>query len=302
MDLGLSSTLRTAPALCLLLGLGACTSVAPPAPAPGEELLGLSAHHELLRFRAGAPQHILERRSINGLAPGDQLVGLDYRVARGVLFALARQRAAVHAGCLPAVQHTNAVGSPTRRSPRLHGPGLGFDFNPAADRIRVVTDAGAEPAPAPRHRRAGRRRPHPARRAARPRAALRLGRRMHAGRAPHLVAAGYTYHQRDDKLTTNYAIDAALGTLVLQGSREGAQPVVSPNTGQLRTVGPLGLGPLVDASFDISDVQQRRAAGGAHQPPGTHGAVPRGPGHRPRPSALGVVGDGAPLRGLAIVP
>ena len=29
MDLGLSSTLRTAPALCLLLGLGACTSVAP---------------------------------------------------------------------------------------------------------------------------------------------------------------------------------------------------------------------------------------------------------------------------------
>ena len=129
MDLGLSSTLRTAPALCLLLGLGACTSVAPPAPAPGEELLGLSAHHELLRFRAGAPQHILERRSINGLAPGDQLVGLDYRVARGVLFALAQSGRLYTLDA--ATGAANAVGAPDA-SPRLRGQAWGFDFNPAA--------------------------------------------------------------------------------------------------------------------------------------------------------------------------
>jgi hypothetical protein len=69
-----------------------------------------------------------------------------------------------------------------------------------------------------------------------------------------VVAAGYTYNAQNDKLTTNYAIDRRQGTLVLQGSREGTQPATSPNLGVLTTVGPLGLGPLADAAFDISDV------------------------------------------------
>lgn len=297
MDLGLSSTLRTAPALCLLLGLGACTSVAPPAPAPGEELLGLSAHHELLRFRAGAPQHILERRSINGLTPGDQLVGLDYRVARGVLFALAQSGRLYTLDA--ATGAANAVGAPDA-SPRLRGQAWGFDFNPAADRIRVVSDQGHNL------------RLHPdtgqqvdgdaTQPGVQPDPALRYAwGDMHAGRTPHIVAAGYTYNQRDDKLTTNYAIDAALGTLVLQGSREGTQPMVSPNTGQLRTVGSLGLGPLDDASFDIADVNNTAllaARTGAHAPTVLY-RVDLDTG---RARALGVVGDGAPLRGLAIVP
>jgi hypothetical protein len=46
----------------------------------------------------------------------------------------------------------------------------------------------------------------------------------------------------------------------MQGSREGETPVVSPNTGQLRTVGSLGLGPLTDASMDISDVNNTALA------------------------------------------
>ena len=91
------------------------------------------------------------------------------------------------------------------------------------------------------------------------------------------------------------------GVLVTQGSREGTQPVVSPNSGQLRTVGPLGLGPLTDVSFDIADVGNtaliavRTAADTQtrlHQVDLATGAT--------RP--LGVVGDGAPLVGLAIEP
>lgn len=296
LRMGRSGSLRAC-GLLLCLGLGACTSAAPPDRPLGEELLGLSAGQELLRFHAGAPQHILERRSISGLAHGEQLVGLDYRVARSVLFALADSGRLYTLDVSSGAAHP--VGSP-QALPRLHGPGLGFDFNPAADRIRVVTAQGQNL------------RLHPdtgqqvdgdaTQPGVQPDPALRYAwGDMHAGRTPHIVAAGYTYNQRDDKLTTNYAIDAALGTLVLQGSREGAQPVVSPNTGQLRTVGPLGLGPLVDASFDISDVRNAAllAARTSPQAPTVLYRVDLDTG---RASALGVVGDGAPLRGLAIVP
>ena len=124
---------------------------------------------------------------------------------------------------------------------------------------------------------------------------------VNARRRPDIAGAAYTYNPNDSKITTNYAIDRALGVLVMQGSREGTQPVVSPNAGQLRTVGPLGLGPLTDVSFDIADVGNtaliavRTAADTQtrlHQVDLATGAT--------RP--LGVVGDGAPLVGLAIEP
>jgi len=63
----------------------------------------------------------------------------------------------------------------------------------------------------------------------------------------------------------------------------------------------LGLGPLEDASFDIADVNNTAllaARTGAHAPTVLY-RVDLDTG---RARALGVVGDGAPLRGLAIVP
>jgi hypothetical protein len=75
-----------------------------------------------------------------------------------------------------------------------------------------------------------------------------------ASKTPQIVAAGYTYNKENEKLTTNFAIDAAAGALVRQGSVEGEQPVVSPNTGKLRTVGSLGVAGITDAHFDIADL------------------------------------------------
>jgi len=69
-----------------------------------------------------------------------------------------------------------------------------------------------------------------------------------------VVAAAYTYNKKDDKLTTNFAIDRNGGNLVTMGSAEGVQPVVSFNTGQLFTVGAIGVADMVDASMDIADV------------------------------------------------
>ena len=87
----------------------------------------------------------------------------------------------------------------------------------------------------------------------------------------------------------------------MQGSREGETPVVSPNTGQLRTVGSLGLGPLTDASMDISDVNNTALAAvrTAGNPKTQLHLIDLNTG---KATLLGVVADGSPLVGMAIEP
>lgn len=288
---------RVAAGLLASVLLASCAGLSVPPAGLGEQLVAVTAQHELLVFHAGEPGRILERRPVTGLAPGEQIVGIDYRVARGVLYALAQSGRLytldVPSGAL------QPVGAAALAVP-LRGAVFGFDFNPVADRIRVVSSAGQNL------------RLHPDTGAAvdgdatlagvQPDPALRYAwSDVHAARSPDIAAAAYTYNAQDDQLTTNYAIDRALGTLAMQGSREGVAPVVSPNTGQLRTVGALGLGPLVDASFDIADVGNTAllAARTAADAPTRLFQVDLETGGT---TPLGVVGDGVGLRGLAIVP
>ena len=80
-----------AAALALALALGACGSIAPPesaGPPAREEIVAVSVSNQLLRFNAGQPQQLREKRPLSGLATGETLLGIDYRVARGVLYAL----------------------------------------------------------------------------------------------------------------------------------------------------------------------------------------------------------------------
>lgn len=182
----------------------------------------------------------------------------------------------------------------------LKGSAFGVDFNPAADRVRVVSNLGQNL------------RLHPDTGAQVDGENLRPGLQsdpylryawsdVNHARAPEVVAAAYTYNPNDGKLTTNYAIDRALGVLVMQGSREGETPVVSPNTGQLRTVGSLGLGPLTDASMDISDVNNTALAAvrTAGNPKTQLHLIDLNTG---KATLLGVVADGSPLVGMAIEP
>ena len=291
-----SSTLRAAVSAVALAVLAGCAA---PRPDTGlrETLVAVTASHELITFHAAQPDRILERRPVTGLAPGERLVGIDFRVAKGVLYALSQ------AGRLYTLDIPTGALRPVGHAPAalaLQGTVFGFDFNPAADRIRVVSNMGQNL------------RLHPdtgavvdgdaAVEGVQPDPSLRYAwGDVNARRRPDIAGAAYTYNPNDSKITTNYAIDRALGVLVMQGSREGTQPVVSPNAGQLRTVGLLGLGPLTDVSFDIADVGNtaliavRTAADTQtrlHQVDLATGAT--------RP--LGVVGDGAPLVGLAIEP
>ncbi len=183
------------------------------------------------------------------------------------------------------------MGSGAPIATALDGTAFGFDFNPAADRIRVVSNTGQSL------------RLHPdtgALVAVDTPVSYEAG-DAQAGQKPQLLAAGYTYNKKDEKITTNFAIDGRDGTLVRQGSVEGVQPVVSPNTGRLFTVGALGTGALADASLDIADVS------------GTAFAALRTSAQGPtklylvnlesgKAEALGNVATGATLVGIAVIP
>ena len=293
------SILRSALAgLAATTALGACSTLGEPEGAPRKEtMVAVTAGHELIRFNTGQPGRILERKPLQGLAAGDTLVGIDFRVARGVLYALSRQ------GLLYTLDTASGrltrVGQGALALP-LQGQHFGFDFNPAADRIRVVGDGGFNV------------RLHPdtgavvdgdpAREGVQPDAALVYVKGdPHEGQAPQVLAAAYTYNKGDDKLTTNYAIDSRQGSLVMQGSREGTTPVVSPNSGRLSTVGALGTGPLDDASFDIADISNAAFAAvrSAGAPQTRLWLVDLTTG---RAQSLGTVGNGAPLLGIAVEP
>jgi hypothetical protein len=243
--------------LSLALLLGACAT-APEAvgPAAKEEIVAVSTSNHLLRFNAGQPQNVRDRKPLQGLRAGETLLGIDYRVARGELFAVGAS------GQLYRIDVAQARAMPVGTPAALPTEGFewGVDFNPTVDRIRVVNDAGYNL------------RLHPDTGAVVDGDANTPGVQFdgrlaydsadaNAGKPARVVAAGYTYNKTNDKITTNYALDGALGTLVHQGTKEGVAPAVSPNTGRLYTVGSLGVGSFEHASFDISDVNNAAYAG-----------------------------------------
>jgi Domain of unknown function (DUF4394) len=276
-------------AACLLLA--ACASSTPPEGPPRQEtVLAATASGELIRFNAGQPSRVLSRVAVSGLDGGDRLVGIDFRVARGVLFTLSARGRLYTLDA--ASGKLSAVGSGVALA--AGDAAVGFDFNPVADRIRVVTAGG----------RNLRLHPDTGALAAEDPALRYADGDAAAGTTARIGAAAYTYNKTDPKLTTNYAIDLARGTLVRQGSAEGAAPVVSPNTGLLATVGALGSGAigsgaLDDAAFDIADTNNAALAALRHGGVTRLHLIDLTTG---RATALGRVADGQALAGLAIEP
>lgn len=252
--------------VCVAIGattwLAGCASRHYKEPAPtqrAEFVFAINQQHELIRFNAGEPQRVLARLPLTGLAAGERVVGMDFRVARGVLYVLADSGQLYTANT--ATASLTPVGAATGDAvgPQLKNQRVGVDFNPAADRIRVVTATGHNW------------RLHPDTGAWVDGNAAQDGVQAdgalvyapedaQSGVKPVVVAAAYTYNKDNEKLTTNYAIDVAGGRLVMQGSREGSTPSVSPNTGQLRTVGALGVPRQADAAFDIADTNNAALA------------------------------------------
>lgn len=274
----------------IALAAGALTACATPPPSvvlSKDTLIVLTQKLELLTVNAAQPGKVLQRTPVTGLPAGETLVGMDFRVARGVLFVLS------HTGRLYTLDVPTGAAKAIGSGPgvTLQGTRFGVDFNPAADRVRVVSNSGQNL----------RLHPDTGAVAATDPALSYAQSDKQALQKPELAGAAYTYNKRDDTLTTNYAIDQKSGTLITQGSVEGEQPVVSPNTGLLRTVGPLGTGGLQEVAFDIADVS------------GTAYAALRGTSASATQlytvnlstglaTLVGPVADGAALLGLAVQP
>jgi len=268
---------------------------AEPAGTPrAETVFAVTDNQRLIRFNAGQPGVVLQNTAITGLGVGETLRGIDFRVSRGVLYAF------TSAGRLCTLDTSTGqltqVGNKPLAWPLL-GAHIGFDFNPAADRVRIVTEAGQNL------------RLHPDTgemvdfdpAAPGVQSDLALGYvngDVNAGMAPAIAGSAYTYNKDNDKLTTNYVIDIQLGLLAMQGSHESKVPPVSPNGGRVMTVGPLGVQGLKDAAFDISDLKNTPLAALRTDRTRLY-EIDLKTGHA---TQIGTIADGGPLRGIAIEP
>lgn len=291
------TALVAAPALLAGL-LAACAGV--PAVSEGplrkESVVAVTASNQLIRFNAGQPGRILSAVALTGMQPSEAVLGIDFRIAKGQLYALGSTGRLYRVDAMTGA--ATAIG--TSPVPSLAGSEFGVDFNPTVDRIRVVSDGGLNL------------RLHPDTGSQVDGNTALEGMQtdgplayvagdVNAGKTPFVTAAAYTYNKTNEKITTNYAIDTTADALVMQGSMEGITPVVSPNTGQLRTVGKLGAGSFKSATFDIADVSgvAYAALTDANAKASRWVEIDLKTGAA---TLLGVIGGGETIRGAAVEP
>lgn len=199
-------------------------------------VLGLQASNTLIAVDSATPATTLATLKVKGLERRENLLGIDFRPATGLLYGMGSSNRLYTIDVLSG--QATAVGTTTFAVP-LNGTEFGFDFNPVADRIRVVSDADQN---------------------------LRLDPDTgavvdsdtvaadiqadaslaydpadgNAGQDPAVIGVAYTNSDTDAATaTTLVGIDADRNVLVRQGSPDGAP--VSPNAGTLFSVGPLGV-------------------------------------------------------------
>jgi hypothetical protein len=104
----------------------------------GLRVFGLTDDGRLVRFRAGAPRKERDLGHVWNLTATDTaLVGIDFRVQDGKLYGVGNGGGVYTIDTTTArATFVNALTVP------LSGTSFGVDFNPAADRLRIISDAG----------------------------------------------------------------------------------------------------------------------------------------------------------------
>jgi hypothetical protein len=232
---------------CFFLAVAAIAA-SPPA-VKAETVFGLDPANRIFFFDSATPGAITFLHGgsmISGLPDGEMLLGIDLRPVatgaadaslNGILYALGSTNR------LYTIDVSTGTATPvgTAGSFTLSGSEFGMDFNPAADRLRVVSELDQN---------------------------LRLNTSNGAlanvdtplsylsgdvnfGMNPNVVGAAYTNNFGGATVTTLYGIDSNLDVLVRQGGVDGSP---SPNGGQLTTLGALGVNTINYVGFDISGI------------------------------------------------
>jgi len=250
-------------------GMVALLAWATPA-AAGSSLVALDESGALLIFDAESPGVVRQMEpDVRG-----RLIGIDTRPADGRLYAVSvtndLYRIDPRGGAAELVATLTVPFDGDVRS--------GVDFNPQADRLRLVSADGQNL------------RVNVALGAAavdRPLAYAPADR--HAGERPRIAAAAYSNNVKDAPTTKLFEIDADADALVLQDP---------PNDGVLVTIGPLGMdfGPL--GGFDIVSEHGLDVAWGA-----SGAALYRVDLGSGRATSMGTIGDGSrSIVSLAAIP
>ncbi len=194
------------------------------ADADAVRLVGLTEDNVLLHFTSTRPSEV-EQVEVTG-ASGTML-GIDVRPADGRLYGVTTSNDLYE---IDAASGAARLVS-TLTVPFDGSPHCGVDFNPQADRLRLVAESGQNL------------RVHADLGAAAVDGALAyVAGDRHAGVRPRIAAAAYTKNVRAAPDTRLFDIDFRLDVLALQDP---------PNDGGLRTVGPLGIDFEPRGGFDI---------------------------------------------------
>jgi hypothetical protein len=101
-------------------------------------VVGLTDDGHLVCFNAHAPRNTREIGYVSGLvSPDTRLIGIDFRVQDGALYGVG------DGGGVYRIDTSTAVATLVNvLTQQLSGTSFGVDFNPAADRLRIVSDTG----------------------------------------------------------------------------------------------------------------------------------------------------------------
>jgi Domain of unknown function (DUF4394)/Calx-beta domain/Domain of unknown function (DUF4214) len=199
---------------------------------PSGIVYAITADNHLLSFNSTRPDAIFENRPI----VGEKVTHIDFRPATGQLYALGES------GHLYTVNLANVtltqVGTATL--PNFGG----FDFNPVTDRIRIANENGNVEV-----------NPVTGAIVATDTALTFAPGDTNFGTTPRILALAHTNNFAGAAATTTYGLhwtNAFFSThLVTVGSPNGSP--ISPNSGQLFTIGQTGAATYSYAGFDVAD-------------------------------------------------
>ncbi len=130
-------TVLLAPALAFALALPAATvATAVESHGGGLEVVGLTVDQRLVGFSDNSPSSPRSHGRIHGLTGDIKLVGIDFRVQSGELYGVGDK------GGIYTVSRDAKASKVSQLTVALNGTHFGVDFNPAANRLRVISDTG----------------------------------------------------------------------------------------------------------------------------------------------------------------